>query len=105
MGFIGARPGTRGCSQRMPRCYIVAGLGARANGGRNTFPLVHTNNFDVALMKRISITERMRFDSEPRRSTCSTTHSGWVPVRCEPVHHEPDPAQLPGSEQPVLRTI
>jgi hypothetical protein len=42
--------------------YVVAGLGAYATGGRNTFPLGHTNNFDVAFMKRINITERMRFD-------------------------------------------
>ncbi len=42
--------------------YIVAGLGALSNGGRNTFPLGRTNNFDVALTKRINITERFRFD-------------------------------------------
>jgi hypothetical protein len=42
--------------------YIVAGAGARSNGGRNTFPLGRTNNFDVALTKRINITERFRFD-------------------------------------------
>ena len=42
--------------------YIVAGLGARANSGRNTFPLGHTNNFDASLTKRINITERFRFD-------------------------------------------
>ncbi len=42
--------------------YIVAGEGAYANGGRNTFPLGHTNNFDVAFMKRVNINERMRFD-------------------------------------------
>jgi hypothetical protein len=42
--------------------YIVAGLGARSNGGRNTFPLDPTNNFDVALTKRINLTERLRFD-------------------------------------------
>jgi hypothetical protein len=42
--------------------YIVAGKGARSNGGRNTFPLDHTNNFDFALTKRINITERFRFD-------------------------------------------
>ncbi len=42
--------------------YIVAGLGARSNSGRNTFPLGRTNNFDVALSKRINITERFRFD-------------------------------------------
>lgn len=42
--------------------YIVAGLGARSNGGRNTFPLGHINNFDAALTKRINLTERFRFD-------------------------------------------
>ncbi len=42
--------------------YIVAGLGARSNGGRNTFPLGHINNFDFALTKRINLTERFRFD-------------------------------------------
>jgi hypothetical protein len=42
--------------------YVVAGKGALSNGGRNTFPLGRTNNFDVALTKRINITERFRFD-------------------------------------------
>jgi hypothetical protein len=42
--------------------YIVAGAGAQSNGGRNTFPLGRTNNFDVALTKRINLTERFRFD-------------------------------------------
>jgi hypothetical protein len=42
--------------------YVVAGAGARSNSGRNTFPLDHTNNFDVALTKRINLTERFRFD-------------------------------------------
>ena len=42
--------------------YIVAGLGAYATGGRNTFPLDHINNFDFALIKRVSITERFKFD-------------------------------------------
>jgi len=42
--------------------YVVAGAGALSNGGRNTFPLGHTNNFDVALVKRINLTERFRFD-------------------------------------------
>ena len=40
--------------------YIVAGLGAFATSGRNTFPLSHTNNFDAALMKRVNFTERFR---------------------------------------------
>jgi hypothetical protein len=42
--------------------YVVAGLGALSNGGRNTFPLGHTNNFDFSLTKRINLTERFRFD-------------------------------------------
>ncbi len=42
--------------------YVVAGLGARSNTGRNTLPLDHTNNFDMALSKKFTITERFRFD-------------------------------------------
>jgi hypothetical protein len=42
--------------------YILAGSGAYANGGRNTFPLGRVNNFDVALMKRFSFGERFSFD-------------------------------------------
>jgi hypothetical protein len=42
--------------------YITAGLGARANSGRNTLPLDHINNWDAALMKRLNFTERIRFD-------------------------------------------
>jgi hypothetical protein len=42
--------------------YIQAALGALSNGGRNTLPLDHTNNFDAALMKRINLTETKRFD-------------------------------------------
>jgi len=53
VAYVAKNPGAR---------YIVAGLGARSNSGRNTFPLDHTNNFDVALTKRINITERFRFD-------------------------------------------
>jgi hypothetical protein len=39
--------------------YIVAGPGALANSGRNTFPLAPTNNFDASLKKRVNINERM----------------------------------------------
>jgi hypothetical protein len=42
--------------------YIQAGLGAFANGGRNTLPLDHTNNFDAALMKRINYSESKRLE-------------------------------------------
>ena len=42
--------------------YVVAGLGALSDAGRNTFPLGRINNFDASLLKRISITERFRMD-------------------------------------------
>jgi hypothetical protein len=53
VAYVAKNPGAR---------YIVAGLGARSNGGRNTFPLDHINNFDAALTKRFNVTERFRFD-------------------------------------------
>lgn len=42
--------------------YVVAGSGALANGGRNTFPLKPTNNIDLSVLKRFNFTERVRFD-------------------------------------------
>jgi hypothetical protein len=42
--------------------YIVAGSGAIANGGRNTFPLHPINNIDLSVKKRFSFTERWSFD-------------------------------------------
>jgi hypothetical protein len=40
--------------------YILAGLGAYANGGRNTFPLAPVDNIDASLTKRFNITERTK---------------------------------------------
>ncbi len=37
--------------------YIVAASGALSNSGRNTLPLDHTNNFDLALTKKLSFGE------------------------------------------------
>jgi len=42
--------------------YVVAGLGALANAGRNTFPMKPTDNIDLALTKRFNLTERIRFE-------------------------------------------
>ena len=42
--------------------YIVAGSGALANSGRNTFPLHPIDNIDVAVKKRFNFTERWAFD-------------------------------------------
>ncbi len=42
--------------------YIVAGLGAFANGGRNTLPLDPINNIDASLRKVFSITEQRRLE-------------------------------------------
>lgn len=40
--------------------YIRAGIGTVPNVGRNTLPLRPTNNFDAGVMKRVSITERVK---------------------------------------------
>ncbi|HTS30058.1 MAG TPA: TonB-dependent receptor [Bryobacteraceae bacterium] len=42
--------------------YVVAGVGALANSGRNTFPLHPINNIDFNLKKRFTITEHRSFD-------------------------------------------
>ncbi|HLJ49566.1 MAG TPA: TonB-dependent receptor [Bryobacteraceae bacterium] len=42
--------------------YVVAGSGAMANGGRNTFPLHPINNIDIAVKKRFNLTERFAID-------------------------------------------
>ena len=42
--------------------YIVAGLGAFANGGRNTIALAPVNNVDASLRKVFSVTERDRLE-------------------------------------------
>jgi hypothetical protein len=41
--------------------YILAQYGARANGGRNTMPLDHINNFDASFVKRLTFKERYGF--------------------------------------------
>jgi hypothetical protein len=40
--------------------YVIAGSGALANSGRNTFPLHPTNNIDMAVKKRFALTERFQ---------------------------------------------
>ncbi len=40
--------------------YVVAGPGALANAGRNTFPLSPTDNIDFSVGKNYNVTERVR---------------------------------------------
>jgi len=42
--------------------YVVAGLGAYGNVGRNTFPLHRTDNIDLQLLKRFNVSEGKRFE-------------------------------------------
>jgi len=42
--------------------YVVAGLGALANSGRNTLRMPPVNNVDLSLLKRLNVTERARFE-------------------------------------------
>ena len=42
--------------------YIRTGVGALSNLGRNTFPTEHINNWDFSILKRLSFTERYKFE-------------------------------------------
>ena len=42
--------------------YIRTGIGALSNLGRNTFPTKPINNWDLSVLKRISIRERYKFE-------------------------------------------
>jgi hypothetical protein len=42
--------------------YIVAGVGALANAGRNTQRLPPTNDVDLSVIKRFNLTERVRLE-------------------------------------------
>jgi hypothetical protein len=42
--------------------YVTAGTGVYPNAARNTFRLPPTDNLDLTLMKRFSITERYRLE-------------------------------------------
>ncbi len=42
--------------------YVVAGVGARANAGRNTVRMLPINNLDLSILKRFNITERTRVE-------------------------------------------
>jgi len=48
VGYLASNPNAR---------YIKAGLGAFANGGRQTLPLRGINNFDLSVTKRFAVTE------------------------------------------------
>jgi hypothetical protein len=53
VAYVANNPGAR---------YVVAGLGALANAGRNTLQMPPVNNVDLSLLKRVGITERLRFE-------------------------------------------
>jgi hypothetical protein len=69
---LGSKSGTAACSNAStivayvannPNArYVVAGIGAMANGGRNTFPLKPTNNIDAGLRKQFDLGERIHFN-------------------------------------------
>jgi hypothetical protein len=42
--------------------YVVAGLGALANAGRNTYRMPATNNFDFSVIKKFNFTERVHLE-------------------------------------------
>ena len=58
--------------------YITAGYGALANSSRNTLHMNAINNWDVTLLKRISLTERYRFEFAAQLFN-AFNHPNWVP--------------------------
>ena len=53
VAYVATNPGAR---------YVVAGLGAYANAGRNTLRMPAVNNVDASLLKRLNVTEKTRFE-------------------------------------------
>ena len=60
--------------------YIRAGYGAFANGGRNTEPSRPINNFDVTLLKRFNLTERIGLELSGQALNLMN-HAQFVPGR------------------------
>jgi len=57
--------------------YVQAGLGAFANGGRNTFPLRRIDNVDLQILKRFNITEHKRLEFAAQASNLFN-HPQWT---------------------------
>ena len=53
VGYLANNPNAR---------YIRAGAGVFPNGGRNTLPLRRINNWDLTLLKRFAVTERIKLE-------------------------------------------
>ena len=81
--------------------YIVAGVGALANGGRNTFPLDPINNVDASLRKRVAITERVKLEIgiEAFNLLNHPQFTGGVPDDVSPVKNTMRTFLVPSSAQ------
>jgi hypothetical protein len=58
--------------------YIAAGAGTLPNAGRNTLPIRPIDNIDLALVKRINITERMGFEFQAQAFNV-LNHAQYLP--------------------------
>jgi hypothetical protein len=58
--------------------YIVAGLGALADTRRNNLALPHTNNFDFAILKRVSFTEHTSIELSAQAANVFN-HAQYLP--------------------------
>ncbi|HWY70360.1 MAG TPA: hypothetical protein VNX88_16950 [Terriglobales bacterium] len=58
--------------------YIVAGVGALSNASRNTLALPRTNNWDLSVVKRVGINDRMSFEFLAQAYNVFN-HSQYVP--------------------------
>ena len=58
--------------------YIKAAAGALANAGRNTLPTRRINNIDLTIIKRIALTERVKFEFQAQMLN-SLNHPQFTP--------------------------
>jgi hypothetical protein len=58
--------------------YIQAGLGTLPNGGRNTLAIRPINNIDLALIKRLNLTEKVAFEFQAQAFNV-LNHAQYLP--------------------------
>jgi hypothetical protein len=91
VGYVAANPNAY---------YIQAGAGTLPNAARNTLPIRPIDNFDLALIKRINITERVAFEFQAQAFNV-LNHAQYLPGSIDNVSTDLTAASLPTSFQTV----
>jgi hypothetical protein len=80
--------------------YIAAGAGTLPNAARNTLPIRPIDNIDLALVKRINITERIGFEFQAQAFNV-LNHAQYLPGSLNGVQTDLTASTLPTSFQTV----